>query len=145
MLDTGASNAITNKGGATLEAQTGATLEIESNVTNSDPTTSVIKADDGGTVELVADTVTGGTINLDGSGAATTLQIEGSVTLSASTTTTLSNDSRQRHRQHPRRSRGRRHTDQPRQLSAAPARSATPGSERHQSDADNFGDTSPPA
>ena len=49
-----------------------------------------IKADDGGTVELVNDTITGGTIALNGATAATTLQIEGTVTLSAGTTTTLS-------------------------------------------------------
>ena len=48
-------------------------------------------ADNGGTVELVGDIITGGTIDLNGSTLATTLQIEGTVTLSASTVTTLDN------------------------------------------------------
>ena len=67
-----------------LEAQSGGTLEIDSNVTNSGAT---IRADNGGTVELVGDTVTGGSIALNGSSAATTLQIEGSVTLTGGTVT----------------------------------------------------------
>ena len=93
---TGASNAITNEAGATLEAQTGATLEIRSDVNNVNATSSVIRANNGGNVELVgitATTITGGTINLDGSTAArATLQIEGTVTLALGTTVTLSND-----------------------------------------------------
>ena len=90
VLDTG-TNAITNEAGGVLEAKSGATLEIVSNVTNVNATTSIIKADDGGIVELVADTITGGTIALNSAGAATALQIEGTVTLSDTTTTTLSN------------------------------------------------------
>src|SRR5204862_340161 len=90
VLNTG-TNAITNEAGATLEAKAGGVLEIASNVTNVNATTSKIVADDGGTVELVADTITGGTLALNGATAATTLQIEGSVTLSNTTTTTLSN------------------------------------------------------
>src|SRR5256884_576115 len=86
-----AANAITNEAGATLEAKSGGILEIDSNVTNLNATTSKIVADDGGTVELVSDTITGGTLQLASSGNATTLQIEGTVTLSATTTTTLSN------------------------------------------------------
>ena len=62
MLNTG-SNAITNEAGATLEAKSGATLEIDSDVSNTGAT---IKADDGGTLELVNDTITGGTIALNG-------------------------------------------------------------------------------
>ncbi|MEJ2377248.1 MAG: hypothetical protein P8Y71_18190 [Pseudolabrys sp.] len=89
VLDTG-SNAITNEAGGTLEAQNGATLEIVSDVTNLNATSSQIVANDGGTVELVGNTITGGTIALDGSAAATELQIEGTVNLSATTTTTLS-------------------------------------------------------
>src|SRR6266487_3149452 len=85
-------NAITNEAGATLEAKNGGVLEIDSNVTNVNATTSKIVADDGGTVELVNDTVTGGTLQLASTGDATTLQIEGTVTLSATTTTTLSNN-----------------------------------------------------
>ena len=85
MLNTG-TNAITNESGATLEAKSGATLEIDSDVTNTGAT---IKADDGGTLELVNDTITGGTIALNGATAATTLQIEGTVTLAAGTTLTL--------------------------------------------------------
>ena len=67
-------------------------MEIDSDVTNVDPLTSIIRADDGGTVELVNDTITGGTIALAGTGTApaTALQIEGTVTLSATTTMTLS-------------------------------------------------------
>ena len=49
----------------------------------------MIQADNGGKVELISDTITGGAIKLQSSGAATLLQIEGTVTLSASTTTTL--------------------------------------------------------
>ena len=90
VLNTG-TNAITNEAGGVLEAKSGATLEIKSNVTNVNATTSIIKADDGGIVELVADTITGGTIALNSAGAATALQIEGTVTLSDTTTTTLSN------------------------------------------------------
>src|SRR6202040_2206062 len=74
VLNTGA-NAITNEAGATLEAKSGGGLEIDSNVTNANATTSLIRADDGGTVELVGDTITGGTIELNGAGAATKLQI----------------------------------------------------------------------
>ena len=85
MLNTG-TNAITNEANATLEAKVGGVLEIDSNVTNVDPLTSIIRADDGGTVELVNDTITGGTIALASTGTApaTALQIEGTVTLSAS-------------------------------------------------------------
>ena len=86
ILNTG-SNAIINESGATLEAQSGGTLEIDSNVTNTGAT---IKADNGGIVELVSDTVTGGTIALNGLSAATTLQIEGTVTLASGTNLTLS-------------------------------------------------------
>ena len=91
MLNTG-TNAITNEANATLEAKVGGVLEIDSNVTNVDPLTSIIRADDGGTVELVNDTITGGTIALASTGTApaTALQIEGTVTLSATTTMTLS-------------------------------------------------------
>ncbi len=84
MLSTG-TNAIINEANATLEAKSGATLEIDSNVTNTGAT---IKANDGGTLELVKDTVTGGTIALNGSSLATTLQIEGTVTLATGTTMT---------------------------------------------------------
>ena len=90
---TGSSNAIINEAGAKLEAKSGATLEIKSDVNNLDPATSVIQADDGGNVELINDTITGGALKLQSSGAATQLQIEGTVTLSSSTTTTLTNDS----------------------------------------------------
>ena len=85
MLNTG-TNAITNEAGATLEAKSGATLEIDSDVSNTGAT---IKANDGGTLELVSDTVTGGTIALNGATTATTLQIEGTVTLATGTTLTL--------------------------------------------------------
>ena len=90
MLNTGA-NAIVNEAGGTLEAKSGATLEIDSDVTNANAATSIIRANNGGTVELVNDTITGGTIALNGAGAATKLEIEGAVTLSATTTTTLTN------------------------------------------------------
>ncbi len=85
VLSTG-TNAIINEANATLEAKSGATLEIDSDVTNTGAT---IKANDGGTLELVKDTVTGGTIALNGSSLATTLQIEGTVTLATGTTMTL--------------------------------------------------------
>ena len=89
-LNTG-SNTITNEAGATLEAKSGGTLQINSNVTNVNATTSTIVADAGGTVELVKDTVTGGTVMLDGGSNAltqtSTLQIEGTVTLTGGTVT----------------------------------------------------------
>ena len=90
VLDSG-TNAIVNEAGGTLEANSGATLEIDSDVTNVNATTSIIRANNGGTVELVDDTITGGTIVLNGASAATKLEIEGTVTLSATTTTTLTN------------------------------------------------------
>src|SRR5439155_15249685 len=82
-----AANAITNEAGATLEAKSGGILEIDSNVTNLNATTSKIVADDGGTVELVSDTITGGTLQLASSGNATTLQIEGWASFRRTTTT----------------------------------------------------------
>ena len=84
---TGTGNAIINEAGATLEAQSGATLEIDSNVSNNGGT---ITADAGGRLELVNDTITAGTLALNGGAAVastSTLEIEGTVTLSASTTT----------------------------------------------------------
>ena len=52
-----------------------------------------MQADDGGTVELIADTITGGTVALNSAGAATQLQIEGTVTLALGTTVTLTDSS----------------------------------------------------
>ena len=108
ILNTG-TNVITNESGATLEAQSGATLEIDSNVTNTGAT---IKADTGGIVELVANTITGGTIALNGSTAATTLQIEGTVTLADGTNTTLSDYAGNAIVRYPRRSDRRRQAGQ---------------------------------
>ena len=71
VLNTGL-NTILNESGGTLEAKAGGVLEIDSNVHNLDATHSLIVADDGGTVEFVADTVSGGTIELNGSSLATT-------------------------------------------------------------------------
>ena len=90
IINTG-SNPITNETTGILEASAGSTLEIKSNVTNVNATTSTIIALDGGTVELVNDTVTGGTINLDSAGAATKLEIAGSVTLTGGTVTLTNN------------------------------------------------------
>src|SRR5260370_22951943 len=54
---------------------------MQSNVAND----GAVTARDGGTVELFGITVTGGTVNLDSAGATTTLEIEGSVTLTGGT------------------------------------------------------------
>ena len=86
VLNTGAI-AITNEAGATLEGKSGGILEIDSNVTNVNATTSKIVADDGGTVELVNNTITGGAIALNGATTPTMLQIEGTVTLTGGTVT----------------------------------------------------------
>ena len=86
VLNTGA-NVITNKPGGILEARNGATLEIDSTLSNAGAT---IRADNGGTLELVNDAVTGGMIVLNGASLPTMLQIEGTVTLTGGTVT-LSN------------------------------------------------------
>ncbi len=85
ILDTG-TNAITNESGAKLEASDDATLAIKSDVTNIDLTSHIV-ADDGGTVELVNDTIAGGTLELDGNAEATTLHISGAVTLNGGVVT----------------------------------------------------------
>jgi len=84
--------AIANTG--TLEAKSGGTLEIDSNVTN---TGGLIQAGIASTVELQNDTITSGTVALNGTASTldptqtATLGVEGTVTLSSTTTTTLSN------------------------------------------------------
>src|SRR5260370_8649656 len=60
---------------------------MQSNVAND----GAVTARDGGTVELFGITVTGGTVNLDSAGATTTLEIEGSVTLTGGTVALTNN------------------------------------------------------
>src|SRR5262249_25232666 len=75
-------NPLVNSG--TLEVPSGEMLEIDVNVTNAGV---IIQVDDGGALELVSDTVTGGAITLNASTHASTLQIEGTVTLDGVTLT----------------------------------------------------------
>ena len=82
ILDTGP--AIINEAATgILEASSGSTLEIESNVTNNGQ----VLVKDGGTVELINDTITGGQINVSSTGDATKLEISGTVTLTGGTVT----------------------------------------------------------
>ena len=67
----------------TLEAATGGTLTLDDNVANHGQ----VLVQDGGTVVLVNDTITGGQINLSSTGSATDLQIAGVVTLTGGTVT----------------------------------------------------------
>ena len=73
-----------------LLATTGSTLVLNG-LTVTNTATGTIVAADGGTLELVNDTVTGGTIELNGASAATRLQIDGTVTLDGSGAVQLTN------------------------------------------------------
>src|SRR5262249_46573248 len=90
VLNTGG-NTITNEATRTLEAKNGGTREIDSTRSNLALATDAA----GGTVELVADTVSGGTIALNGGATlatASTLQIEGAVTLTGGTVSLTDSD-----------------------------------------------------